>query len=93
MQIDFFKCLNCGGAEIQIYEKNCVCCQCKTEYPLECAELILAGVQFLTDKGFYPWTFPGARNEHTRNRRAPAPKGPSLTPERTGAAKFVSGRS
>lgn len=26
------------------------------EHPLECAEFILAGVQFLTDKGFYPWT-------------------------------------
>lgn len=23
--------------------------------PLECAELILAGIQFLTDKGIYPW--------------------------------------
>jgi len=28
----------------------------KTEYPLECAEFILAGAQFLTDVGFYPWT-------------------------------------
>ncbi|HOP62490.1 MAG TPA: TetR/AcrR family transcriptional regulator [Spirochaetota bacterium] len=28
----------------------------KTDYPLESAEFILAGVQFLTDKGFYPWT-------------------------------------
>lgn len=28
----------------------------KTDHPLECAEFILAGVQFLTDKGFYPWT-------------------------------------
>jgi AcrR family transcriptional regulator len=27
----------------------------KTEYPLECAEFLLAGVQFLTDVGFYPW--------------------------------------
>lgn len=27
----------------------------KTEYPLETAEFILAGVQFLTDLGFYPW--------------------------------------
>lgn len=24
--------------------------------PLECAELILAGIQFLTDKGIYPWS-------------------------------------
>lgn len=27
-----------------------------TEYPLECAEFMLAGVQFLTDMGFYPWS-------------------------------------
>jgi AcrR family transcriptional regulator len=27
----------------------------KTEYPLECAEFLLSGVQFLTDVGFYPW--------------------------------------
>lgn len=28
----------------------------KTDYPLETAEFILAGVQFLTDTGFYPWS-------------------------------------
>ncbi len=28
----------------------------QTEYPLECAEFILTGVQFLTDLGIYPWT-------------------------------------
>lgn len=28
----------------------------KTEAPLECAEFILSAVQFLTDKGIYPWT-------------------------------------
>lgn len=27
----------------------------KTETPLECAEFILAAVQFLTDMGIYPW--------------------------------------
>lgn len=27
----------------------------QTEHPLECAEIILAGVQFLTDLGIYPW--------------------------------------
>ena len=26
-----------------------------TEHPLEAAELLLAGIQFLTDDGFYPW--------------------------------------
>jgi len=28
----------------------------KTQAPLECAELILSGIQFLTDIGVYPWT-------------------------------------
>lgn len=27
----------------------------KTEVPLECAEFILSAIQFLTDKGIYPW--------------------------------------
>jgi AcrR family transcriptional regulator len=28
----------------------------QTNHPLECAEFLLAGVQFLTDEGIYPWT-------------------------------------
>lgn len=28
----------------------------ETEHPLECAEFILAGIQFLTDEGLHPWT-------------------------------------
>ncbi len=27
-----------------------------TDHPLECAELLLSGIQFLTDMGIYPWT-------------------------------------
>jgi AcrR family transcriptional regulator len=27
----------------------------KTDNPLECAEFIIAGIQFLTDNGIYPW--------------------------------------
>jgi AcrR family transcriptional regulator len=27
-----------------------------TEHPLECAEFMLAGIQFVTDVGFYPWS-------------------------------------
>lgn len=27
----------------------------RTKHPLECAEFLIAGVQFLTDIGFYPW--------------------------------------
>jgi AcrR family transcriptional regulator len=27
----------------------------KTDAPLECAELILSGIQFMTDTGIYPW--------------------------------------
>jgi len=39
-----------------IFRQGCEEGVFKIEHPLECAELILAGVQFLTDKGFYPWT-------------------------------------
>jgi AcrR family transcriptional regulator len=28
----------------------------QTQHPLECAEFIIAAVQFLTDRGIYPWT-------------------------------------
>ena len=28
----------------------------QTEHPLECAEFLLASIQFLTDAGFYPWS-------------------------------------
>ena len=28
----------------------------QSEHPLECAEFLLAGIQFLTDTGFYPWS-------------------------------------
>jgi AcrR family transcriptional regulator len=28
----------------------------RTDHPLECAEFLLAGIQFITDVGFYPWT-------------------------------------
>lgn len=37
-----------------------------TEHPLEAAELLLAGVQFLTDNGVYPW------DRATVNRRSHA---------------------
>jgi AcrR family transcriptional regulator len=39
-----------------IFRQGCEEGVFKIEHPLECAEFILAGVQFLTDKGFYPWT-------------------------------------
>jgi len=38
------------------------------ENPLECAELILAGVQFLTDKGIYPWS---SEDLHRRAKTLP----------------------
>ena len=38
----------------------------KTDYPLECAEFIIAGVRFLTESGFYPW------NEAQTGRRIKA---------------------
>ena len=38
----------------------------QSEHPLECAEFLLAGIQFLTDTGFYPW------NQEDLTRRAMA---------------------
>jgi AcrR family transcriptional regulator len=28
----------------------------RTDHPLECAEILLAGIQFITDVGYYPWS-------------------------------------
>lgn len=28
----------------------------RTKHPLECAEILLAGIQFITDIGYYPWS-------------------------------------
>ena len=38
-----------------VFEQGCREGVFNTDYPLECAEFILAGAQFLTDMGFYPW--------------------------------------
>lgn len=38
-----------------IIEEGCEQGVFKTDHSLECAEFILAGIQFLTDVGFYPW--------------------------------------
>lgn len=40
----------------EIFSQGCGEGLFKTAYPLEAAEFILAGVQFLTDTGFYPWS-------------------------------------
>jgi len=39
----------------EVIEQGCKEGLFDVEYPLESAELLLAGVQFLTDEGFYPW--------------------------------------
>jgi len=39
----------------QIIEQGCSEGIFDTEYPLESAELLIAGIQFLTDTGFYSW--------------------------------------
>jgi AcrR family transcriptional regulator len=39
-----------------IIEDGCAEGVFKTRYPLECAEFMLAGFQFLTDPGFYSWS-------------------------------------
>ncbi len=40
----------------EVIEQGCREGMFATEHPLECAEFLLAGIQFLTDIGFYPWT-------------------------------------
>ena len=39
-----------------VFEEGCNQGIFKTDHPLECAEFMLAGIQFLTDAGFYPWS-------------------------------------
>lgn len=39
-----------------IIEEGCAAGVFKVEHPLETAEFLLAGVQFITDVGFYPWS-------------------------------------
>ncbi len=51
-----------------VIEEGCEQGLFKTDYPLECAEFLLAGIQFLTDVGFYPWS-----NEAIARRMAAFP--------------------
>lgn len=39
-----------------VIEEGCDQGVFKTQHPRECAEFLLAGFQFLTDVGFYPWS-------------------------------------
>jgi AcrR family transcriptional regulator len=39
-----------------VIEEGCDQGVFKTQHPRECAEFLLAGFQFLTDIGFYPWS-------------------------------------
>lgn len=39
----------------RVIEQGCKEGVFRTEHPLECAEILLAGIQFLTDVGCYPW--------------------------------------
>jgi len=39
-----------------IIEEGCREGVFSTKYPLECAEFLLAGIQFITDVGFFPWS-------------------------------------
>lgn len=50
----------------EIFTQGCEEGIFKTRYPLESAEFLLAGLQFLTDLGFYPW------NEEQLSRRMKA---------------------
>lgn len=50
----------------QLIQQGCDDGIFQTNNPLECAEFVLAGVQFLTDMGIYPWS------QEDLNRRARA---------------------
>lgn len=39
----------------RVIEQGCQEGLFQTEHPLECSEMILASIQFLTDQGIYPW--------------------------------------
>ncbi len=39
----------------ELFKQGCDEGLFKTESPLECAEFLLSGIQFLTDLGIYPW--------------------------------------
>jgi AcrR family transcriptional regulator len=39
-----------------VIEEGCAQGIFTTDHPLECAEFLLAGIQFLTDVGIYPWS-------------------------------------
>jgi AcrR family transcriptional regulator len=40
----------------RLFQQGCDEGLFQTDNPLECAEFILAGIQFITDEGIYPWT-------------------------------------
>lgn len=40
----------------ELFQQGCEEGIFQTETPLECAELLLSGIQFLTDIGIYPWS-------------------------------------
>ena len=47
--------LKVGPLFASVIEEGCKAGIFTTETPLESAELLLGGLQFLTDEGFYPW--------------------------------------
>ncbi len=40
----------------EIFRQGCEEGLFQVDHPLECAEFLVAGIQFLTDMGIYPWT-------------------------------------
>ena len=40
----------------ELFQMGCEEGVFNTDHPLECAEFLLSGIQFLTDMGIYPWT-------------------------------------
>jgi len=48
-------CVKMASLFAQIIEQGCEEGVFKTDHPLESAEFLLSGIQFLTDEGVYPW--------------------------------------
>lgn len=59
----------------------------KTDFPTETAELLLAGIQFITDVGFYPWS----REDISRRLKALSSLAESQLGATQGSLAFLSG--
>jgi hypothetical protein len=69
----------------EVIQKGCDEGVFSTKYPLEVAEILIAGVQFATDEGIYPWG-PG---EVSRRKEAIPPIAEALLQAPNNSLKFL----